>query len=69
MQEAACVAHSGRFLLLFVGASIQNFAVVLIIGVIAGSYSSICIAPLLLVVWERGEWGRFIQWLPWRSKS
>ncbi len=47
-------------LLLFVGASIQNFAVVLAIGIIAGTYSSICIAPLLLVVWEEGEWGRFI---------
>jgi len=51
-------------LLLFVGASIQNFAVVLLIGIITGTYSSLCIAPLLLVVWEKGEWGRFIQWLP-----
>jgi len=40
-------------LLLFVGASIQNFAVVLIIGIIAGTYSSICIAPLVLVAWEK----------------
>jgi len=40
-------------LLLFVGASIQNFAVVLLIGIIAGTYSSICIAAPLLVVWER----------------
>ena len=40
-------------LLLFVGASIQNFAVVLVIGVIAGTYSSICIAPMLLVAWEK----------------
>ena len=47
-------------LLLFVGASIQNFAVVLLIGIIAGTYSSLCIAPQLLVVWKRGEWGRFI---------
>jgi preprotein translocase subunit SecF len=44
-------------LLLFVGASIQNFAVVLLIGVIAGTYSSLCIAPTLLIVWERKEWG------------
>ena len=51
-------------LLLFVGASIQNFAVVLLIGIIAGTYSSLCIAPQLLVVWEKGEWRRFIQWLP-----
>ena len=51
-------------LLLIVGASIQNFAVVLLIGIIAGTYSSLFIAPLLLVVWERREWGRFIKWLP-----
>ncbi len=50
-------------LFLFVGATIQNFAVVLIIGVIAGTFSSVCIAPSLLVVWDRGEWGRFIPWL------
>ena len=51
-------------LLLFVGASIQNLVAVLIIGIIAGTFSSICIAPALLVVWDKGEWGRFIQWLP-----
>jgi len=51
-------------LLLFVGASIQNFAVVLLIGIITGTYSSIFIASQLLVVWEKGEWGRFLQWLP-----
>ncbi len=48
-------------LLFFVGASIQNFAVVLLIGIIAGTYSSLFIAPQLLVVWEKGEWGRFIK--------
>jgi len=51
-------------LLLFVGVSIQNLVVVLIIGIIAGTFSSVCIAPALLVVWDRGEWGRFIRWLP-----
>jgi SecD/SecF fusion protein len=40
-------------LLLFVGATIQNFAVVLLIGIIAGTYSSICIAAPLLIVWGR----------------
>ena len=49
-------------LLFFVGASIQNFAVVLLIGIIAGTFSSLCIAPQLLVVWEKKEWGRFIPW-------
>jgi len=53
-------------LLLFVGATIQNFVVVLIIGIIAGTFSSLCIAPSLLVVWDKGEWGRFI---PWRKPS
>jgi preprotein translocase subunit SecF len=47
-------------LFLFVGASIQNFVVVLIIGIIAGTFDSICVAPSLLVVWDKGEWGRFI---------
>ncbi len=48
-------------LLLFVGASIQNFAVVLLVGIIAGTFSSICIAPQLLIVWEKGEWGMFFK--------
>lgn len=56
-------------LMLFVGVSIQNFTAVLLIGIITGTFSSIGIAPSLLVVWERGEWGRFRQWLPLRGKS
>lgn len=51
-------------LLFFVGASIQNFVIVLIIGVIAGTFSSVCIAPTLLVIWDKREWRRFIQWFP-----
>lgn len=51
-------------LLLFVGATIQNFAMVLLIGIIAGTFSSLFIAPSLLVVWEKREWKRFIRWLP-----
>jgi preprotein translocase subunit SecF len=49
-------------LFLFVGSTIQNFVVVLMIGIVAGTFSSICIAPSLLVVWDRKEWGRFIPW-------
>jgi len=56
-------------LMLFVGVAIQNFAAVLLIGIVAGTFSSIGIAPSLLVVWEKGEWGRFLQWLPLRGKS
>lgn len=53
-------------LFLFVGSNIQNFVVVLIIGIIAGTFSSVCIAPSLLVVWDRKEWGRLI---PFRKTS
>ena len=51
-------------LLLFVGSTIQSFSVVLLIGIIAGTFSSLFIAPSLLVVWENGEWRRFFRWLP-----
>jgi preprotein translocase subunit SecF len=57
-------------LLFFVGVTIQNLVAVLIIGIIAGTFSSICIAPTLLVVWDKREWRRFISWLPFaRSKA
>jgi len=45
-------------LLLFVGGSIQNFVWVLLIGVVVGTFDSICVAPSLLVVFETGKWGR-----------
>ncbi|MBL7165159.1 MAG: protein translocase subunit SecF [Dehalococcoidales bacterium] len=48
-------------LVLFVGVSIQNFAVVLLIGVIAGTYSSLFVAPQLLAVWHKGKWRGFVQ--------
>jgi preprotein translocase subunit SecF len=43
-------------LVLFVGVAIQNFAFVLIIGVVAGTYSSLFVAPQLLVVWAGAGW-------------
>jgi preprotein translocase subunit SecF len=42
-------------ILLFVGASIRNFAVVLFVGLLAGTFSSTFIAPALLVVWEKNK--------------
>ena len=42
-------------LFLFGGATIQNFVLVLIIGVITGTYSSVCIASQLLIVWQNRE--------------
>jgi len=43
-------------MLLFGGATIHYFVLVLLLGVIIGTYSSVCIAGQLLVVWERREW-------------
>jgi preprotein translocase subunit SecF len=43
-------------LALFVGASIQNFVVVLMIGVISGTFTSTCISPELVVSWQKKEW-------------
>jgi preprotein translocase subunit SecF len=42
-------------LLLFGGPTIRDFLVVLLIGVITGTYSSICIASQVLLVWENGD--------------
>ncbi|MDD5127493.1 MAG: protein translocase subunit SecF [Dehalococcoidales bacterium] len=57
-------------LLLFVGATIQNFVIVVMIGIIAGTFDSICVAPALLVVWEKKEWGKFIRYVPFaRAKA
>jgi len=53
--------------LLFVGSDIQNFAIVLLIGIVAGTFDSIFVAPALLVVWDKSEWGRFLPW-KWGAK-
>jgi len=51
-------------LLLVIGASIQNLVVVLLVGIVTGTYSSIGTAASLLVVWRKGEWGRFLRPAP-----
>ena len=52
-------------LILIGGSTLREFLLVLIIGIAAGTYSSIFIASQLLVMWERGEIGRFLKlrWL------
>lgn len=54
--------------LLFGGITIRYFILVLFIGLISGTYSSMCIAAPLLVVWDKGEWGRFFSWLGFARK-
>ncbi len=56
-------------LFLLGGSTIHWFVLVLLIGVITGTYSSICNASALLVVWENHEWRRFISWIPGVSKN
>jgi len=55
-------------LLLFGGATIHYFILVLFIGLIAGTYTSMCIAGPLLVVWEKGEWHQLASWWPFRKR-
>ena len=54
---------------LFGGVTIRYFILVLLIGIISGTYSSMCLAGPLLVVWDKREWGRFFSWLPFVRKS
>lgn len=49
-------------LFLFGGATIHYFVLVLLFGVVIGTYDSICVAGPLLVVWERGEWSALLPW-------
>jgi preprotein translocase subunit SecF len=45
-------------LFLFGGVTIRTFVLALLIGIAAGTYSSIFNASMLLVIWENGELGR-----------
>jgi preprotein translocase subunit SecF len=56
-------------LFLIGGSSIHNFVLVLLIGIITGTYSSIFNASMLLVVWEKGELSKLGKLIPWRAKA
>jgi preprotein translocase SecF subunit len=47
-------------LTLFGGTSIREFTLTLLIGIFSGTYSSIFNASMLLVSWEKGEFGKLI---------
>ncbi|MGQ9546185.1 MAG: protein translocase subunit SecF [Dehalococcoidia bacterium] len=53
-------------LFLFGGATIHYFVLVLLLGVVIGTYDSICFSSQLLVVWEKREWHAL---LPWAKKT
>jgi protein-export membrane protein SecD/preprotein translocase SecF subunit len=48
-------------LLLFGGASIEQFIATMLVGMLSGTYSSIFVAVPLLVVWENGELRRLFR--------
>ena len=50
------------------GATIQNFLLVLLVGVIAGTYSSIFVAAQVLVAMENNDFGRFFDRVRGRSQ-
>ena len=56
-------------LFLLGGTTIHYFVLVLLIGVTTGTYSSICNASQLLIVWNNREWGRFIGRKPVEVKA
>lgn len=43
-------------LALFGGVTLQEFAVILLVGLLSGTYSSIFVAAPVLVLWENREW-------------
>ena len=43
-------------LALFGGASLRPFSIILLVGLLMGTYSSIFIAAPVLVIWEKKEW-------------
>jgi preprotein translocase subunit SecF len=49
------------------GVTIRSFLLVILIGVIAGTYSSVGLAAQLLVAWDEGELGRWLR--PWKRGS
>ncbi|HEX5689082.1 MAG TPA: protein translocase subunit SecF, partial [Roseiflexaceae bacterium] len=59
LNTSLTVVFTLSALLLFGGESIQNFVLILLIGLISGTYSSIFNAAQLLVVWENQEWRRW----------
>ena len=51
-------------LALFGGVTLREFAVILLVGLLSGTYSSIFIAAPLLVVWEKKEWKTWFKRAP-----
>jgi protein-export membrane protein SecD/preprotein translocase SecF subunit len=68
LNTSATLLFTIGALLLLGGSTIQSFLLVLLVGVIAGTYSSIFVAAQILVSWEEGDlsglWRRLLPWRP-----
>ena len=60
MNTSVTVLVTVAAMLALGGVTIQEFLLVILVGVIAGTYSSIAIAAQLLVAWEEGDFARFL---------
>jgi len=58
----------GFALLLFGGTTIRELVVVLIVGIISGTYSSIFVASHLLIAWEKRELAGLFSYIPFIGK-
>lgn len=56
-------------MLLIGGDTIRNFLLVLFVGILSGTYSSIGIASQMLVAWEKNDLGRFFRKLTGRGAA
>ncbi len=65
LSTSVTVVFSLWALLLIGGISIRSFVVVLLVGIISGTYSSIAIAAQLVVSWEEGELDKFFRPFRW----
>jgi preprotein translocase subunit SecF len=43
-------------LAMFGGVTLREFAIILLVGLLSGTYSSIFVAAPILVLWEKREW-------------
>jgi preprotein translocase subunit SecF len=69
INTGLCTIFTLTALLLLGGGTIRNFVLVLLIGIISGTYSSIFNATCLLVVWENGELGGLWRRLTGRGRQ
>ena len=60
VNSSTTVIISGLALMLFVGAAIQNLAMVMMIGIIVGTYDSLFVAPAILVIWDNFDKKRLV---------